>query len=128
MATITPVNPNALPRSPFFSQATIAAAGRTLYIGGQNGLGEDGTALEGAGAQTTRALENVLTILSDAGATADDVAKVTVYFVDGADLDEAIAAMGPAWPNRTAAISVIRVAGLVVPGTLVEIEAVAMLP
>ncbi len=128
MNTITPVNPDALPRSPFYSQATIAAAGRTLYVGGQNGLDETGTALEGVGAQTVRALENILTILADVGATPDDVAKLTVYLVDGADLDEAVAAMGPAWPNRTAAISVVRVAGLVVPGTLVEIEAVAALP
>ena len=128
MSTITPVNPEALPRSPFYSQATIAPAGRTLYIGGQNGLDESGNALEGVGAQTTRALENVLTILADVGATPDDVAKVTVYLVAGADLNEAVAAMGPVWPNRTAAISVVFVAGLGLPGTLVEIEAIAALP
>lgn len=40
---ITHVNPDGLYKSPAFSQAVVAEGGKTIYIGGQNGILPDGT-------------------------------------------------------------------------------------
>ena len=40
---LTHVNPDTLYKSPVFSQAILAEGGKTLYIGGQNGILPDGT-------------------------------------------------------------------------------------
>ena len=40
--TIEHLNPETLHVNPAFSQGTIASAGRTLYVGGQNGTDGEG--------------------------------------------------------------------------------------
>jgi len=40
---IVHINPDILYKSPVFSQAVLAEGGKTLYIGGQNGILSDGT-------------------------------------------------------------------------------------
>jgi 2-iminobutanoate/2-iminopropanoate deaminase len=35
---ITHINPDGLYKSPAFSQAVVAEGGKTIYIGGQNGI------------------------------------------------------------------------------------------
>ena len=40
---ITHVNPDGLYKSPAFSQAVVTEGGKTIYIGGQNGILSDGT-------------------------------------------------------------------------------------
>lgn len=65
-----------------------------------------------------------------AGAQLTDVVKWTVLCVQGTSVQEGFAAFGEAWPRGAAppAITVAFVAGLAVPGALVEIEAVAAVP
>jgi enamine deaminase RidA (YjgF/YER057c/UK114 family) len=122
------VNPASMPHHPAFSQATIAPAGRTLYIGGQNGIGPDGQVLEGLEAQTQQALRNVLTILEEAGAGPADVARLAIYLDASVDANEGFAAAAPVWGQHPTAITVLKVAGFGRPGVLVEVEAVAALP
>jgi enamine deaminase RidA (YjgF/YER057c/UK114 family) len=40
---ITHINPEGMHKNPAFSQAVVAEGGKTIYIGGQNGVGADGT-------------------------------------------------------------------------------------
>jgi enamine deaminase RidA (YjgF/YER057c/UK114 family) len=82
------------------------------------------------GAQTRQALANLRTCLEAAGASLTDVVKWTILCVDGAPLDEGFAAFGEVWPRDAPppAITFAFVAGLAVPGALVEIEAVAAVP
>ena len=40
---ITHISPDGLYKSPAFSQAVVAEGGKTIYIGGQNGILSDGT-------------------------------------------------------------------------------------
>ena len=55
--------------NPAFSQATIASAGRTLYIGGQNGTDAEGAIVsDDAGEQSAQAMRNMLAILDEVGA------------------------------------------------------------
>ncbi len=60
MRTITHINPPELHTSPAFSQGTIAEAGRTLYVGGQNGTDSQGRITGDTAAQAVRALRNDL--------------------------------------------------------------------
>ncbi|ACZ32297.1 Endoribonuclease L-PSP [Xylanimonas cellulosilytica DSM 15894] len=122
------VNPPTLYQSPVFSQGTIAPAGRTLFVGGQNGVDSDGVMASGMAAQVKQAIANVQAVLAAGGATPDDVAKLTIYLDQRVDPREAYAASVDAWGEHRCAVTAMLVAGLAVPGALVEIEAVAALP
>ncbi len=122
------VDPPSLRASPAFSQGTIAPAGRTLYVGGQNGIDASGAMAEGVVAQTAQAIANVVAVLEAAGATPDDVAKLTVHLADSVDAVEAYQASVAAWGEHRTAVTVVFVTRLGPPGALVEIDAVAALP
>lgn len=121
-----PVDPPQVPHSPAFTQGMILPAGRTLYVGGQNGIDENGTLLEGLGPQTEQALRNVLAVLAEAGTDAEHVAKLTIYLTTDVDANDAYAASAKVWQHRTA-VTVVAVP-MSRPGVLVEIEAVATVP
>ena len=115
--------------SPAFSHvAVIPPSATTIYVGGQNAVDADG-ALVGAddvAAQTTRALQNARTALEAVGATTDDVVQWTVQFVDGIDLAAAYGAIATELASDEPPLVMgTRVAGLGVPGALVEIGAIA---
>jgi len=125
---IEQVNPGSMRNNPAFSQGTIAPAGRTLYVGGQNGIDAAGSMAEGVVAQTAQAIANVVTVLQAAGATPDDVAKLTIHLADEVDAVEAYRASVAAWGEHRTAVTVVFVSRLGLPGALVEIDAVAALP
>jgi enamine deaminase RidA (YjgF/YER057c/UK114 family) len=114
-------------RSPAFAQAMIAPAGRTLYVGGQNGIDGSGALLDGLRAQTEQALRNVLTILEAAGTDADHVVKLSIFLAAGEDPTEGYAAAASVWGAHRTAITVVGVQPLR-PNVLVEIDAVATIP
>jgi enamine deaminase RidA (YjgF/YER057c/UK114 family) len=129
MTSIERIRPSGLVSSPAFSHVAIVPPGATtIYVGGQNAVDADGT-LVGAGdvaAQSTRALANVKTALAVAGATFDDVVQWTVLFVDGVDLAAGYGAVASELASdEPALVTAAVVAGLGVPGALVEIGAVA---
>ena len=125
---ITHINPDGLHKNPAFSQAVMAEGGKTIYIGGQNGILPDGTmAGDTLASQTEQALKNMMEILRTVGGSQENVVKQTIYVVKGQDIREGYAATQKAWGNFPTAISFIFVEGLGVPGALVEIEAIAVL-
>jgi len=129
MAAVTHINPEELHSSPAFSWAVRVPAGAdTIYVGGQNGVGPDG-AVVGPGMleQTRQALANLRTCLAAASAEVTDIAKWTIFYVDGADVHSGLAAFNGFWPRDAAppAIAVIKVLDVGPPGALVEIEAIA---
>lgn len=129
MAPIQRIRPQGLVSSPAFSHVAIVPPGATtIYVGGQNAVDGDG-ALIGEGdvaVQSARALENARTALAAAGATLADVVHWTVLFVDGADLAAGYGAIAAELASdEPALVTAARVAGLGVPGALVEISAVA---
>lgn len=129
MAPIQRIRPEGLVSSPAFSHVAIVPPGATtIYVGGQNAVDADG-ALVGQGdvaVQSARALENAKTALAAAGARLSDVVQWTVLFVDGADLAAGYGAIAAELASdEPALVTAARVAGLGVPGALVEISAVA---
>lgn len=127
---ITHLNPDALHRNPVFSQGTVIPAGSSIVVvGGQNGVGPDGQIVgDTIGAQTEQALRNLLAVLEEAGCRQADVAKLTIYLVEGVDLNEAFAASRSVWGDQPTAVSAMFVRGLAHPSYLVEIDALAAVP
>jgi 2-iminobutanoate/2-iminopropanoate deaminase len=120
------VNPDSLPKSPAFSQAVLVKSpAAMLYVGGQNGISADGSlAGDDIATQTEQALANVIAVLASVGASPAQVAKLTIYIVQGQDVRAGFAASQKVWGPHPTAITVLIVAGLAVPGALVEIDAV----
>ncbi|PSS45062.1 RidA family protein [Arthrobacter woluwensis] len=126
---ITILQPEGLVKSPAFSHVAIVPPGATtLYVGGQNGVDETGRVVsDDAAEQSLRAVENARVALEAAGAGLADVVQWTVLIQADADLRAAYGAIAPllaregAPPLVTAAL----VAGLGVPGALIEVSAVA---
>jgi len=73
--TVRHVNPEGMHKSPAFSQAVVVESPtKTIYIGGQNGVGPDGQVVgDTLGAQSAQAFANLATILEAEGATLADV-------------------------------------------------------
>ncbi|MBM7774814.1 enamine deaminase RidA (YjgF/YER057c/UK114 family) [Actinokineospora baliensis] len=122
-------NPAGLPRPNGYSHV-VEVTGRLLYISGQVPLTADGT-LAGTDieSQTRQVFRNIDTALASAGASMRQVAKLTYFITDTADVpairkvrDEFIDTAAPP------ASSLVQVVALVDPHFLVEIEAIAELP
>ncbi|WP_055046047.1 RidA family protein [Devosia sp. A16] len=126
------LNPQSLHASPAFTQAIIVPAGaRVLLIGGQNAVDRHGQVV-GKGdivGQARQALRNLEAVLDAAGATLEDLVKVTVVIDHSADLRAAFGAWMSLWGARSnpPTVTVLRVAGLANPDYLLEIEAQAVL-
>ncbi|MFF5626155.1 RidA family protein [Microbacterium sp. NPDC012755] len=129
MYTITLLQPDGLVVSPAFSHVAVVPPGATtIYVGGQNGVDATGAVVSAdAGEQSLRAVENARVALEAAGAGLDDVVSWTVLIQQDADLRAAYGAVASklaregAPPLVTAAL----VAGLGVPGAVIEVSAVA---
>lgn len=128
--TINHLNPKSLYRSPVFSQGTMIKPGSAIVIvGGQNGVGADGKIVgDSIVAQTEQAMRNLIAVLAEAGAGPADVAKLTIYLVEGVDVNEAFAASRSVWGDQPTAVSAMFVRALAVPGALVEVDAIAAIP
>lgn len=126
---ISLTQPEGLVVSPAFSHvAVVPPEATTVYVGGQNGVDATGSIVSAdAGEQSLRAVENARIALESVGAGLDDVISWTVLIHQDADLRAAYGAVASrlaregAPPLVTAAL----VAGLGVPGALIEVSAVA---
>ena len=110
----------------------LIATGRTLFIAGQIAWDKDARIVSPDFAtQFLQALDNVIAVVRAAGGGAEQIAKLLVFVTDLDAYREATRTIGEGWRARMGkhypAMSLVRVAGLLEPGALVEIEGVAML-
>lgn len=129
MSAIKRIRPEGLVASPAFSHVAVVPPGATtIYVGGQNAVDAAGALVgkDDVAVQSTRAFTNVKTALAAAGASIGDVVQWTVLFVDGADIAAGYGAIASELASdEPASVTAALVAGLGVPGALVEISAVA---
>ncbi|WP_369179720.1 RidA family protein [Streptomyces mutabilis] len=107
----------------------VLGTGRFVAVSGQLALDEDGKPVgEGdAEAQARQVFENLRRCLAAAGATFDDVVKLTFFVTDMAHMSAIRAARAEHIPDdRLPAASAVQVAALVRPEFLMEIEAFAV--
>jgi len=108
----------------------VMGTGTFVAVSGQLALDEDGKIVgEGdAAAQARQVFENLSRCLAAAGATFDDIVKLTYFVTDVAHLPAIRAARAAHIPDdRLPAASAVQVAALVRPEFLMEIEAFAVL-
>jgi len=111
-----------------FNMSQGIQIGDAIYVSGQIALDPEGN-LVGKGdimAQTRQALENVKTVLGAAGASMDDVVKVTVYFTDISRLRETHEIRAQYFSDPPPASTSVEIKALAFPDVLIEIEAVAV--
>lgn len=112
-----------------FSSAAWQPQGRVLHISGHVSQAPNGDTV-GIGSmekQTRQVLENIRDVLAHAGGTMDDIAKVTVFVTDVAEIATIHAVRREFFTEPYPASTLVQVAQLIDPDWLIEIEAIAVL-
>lgn len=113
-----------------YSQAWRVDSPRTvIQLAGQVAVTPDGTVLSDADfdTQARQVFRNLQTVLEEAGASFEDIVKVTVYLTDISNLQryrdiKAEFVKGPQ-PASTA----LEIKGLAVPGLMIEVDAIVIM-
>ena len=124
------IRPDGMPPTNGYSHV-VAFTGTLVMVSGQVPLDAEGRLVgrDDARAQTRQVFHNLQMALAAAGARMADLVKLTVFLTDMADLADFRAVRDEfVDPWRPPASSLVQVSGLVHPGFLIEIEAVAALP
>lgn len=127
---LRPVNP-ATALIPGISQAVIGNGGKTMYLSGHVALMPDGTVASGLEAQLKQVFENLSATLATAGASAANLARMTIYVRNfRPEQLPVIRQLRDQFinPDLPPASALIGVAELFHPDVLVEVDAVAVLP
>ena len=126
MGTRVEVNPD----WPWINNFRISQAVRvngTVYVSGQVAFGPDGEVVgeNDMAAQSRQVFDNIRAVLAAAGASMDDVVKITAFLTDLGRYSEYSTARAEAFPNNIPASTAVAAPALVKPDLLVEVEAVA---
>jgi len=131
MAELEHVRPTDLSNHPAYTHVVTSRGARHVYVSGQVAVDGEGNPV-GVGnlaAQTEQVMENLSTALAAAGATFDDVVKITTYVVDYTPemrsvIGEIRGRYLPA--ENPPASTLVGVSALAGPEWLIEIEAIAV--
>ena len=111
----------------------VEPGGHTLFVAGQIAWNEEHE-LVGKGdmsRQFVQALDNVITVVREAGGIPEEIVRMTVYVTDKTKYLDARSAIGMAWEERLGrhypAMALVEVSGLLEKGAEVEIEATAVI-
>lgn len=108
----------------------VVRAGNILFLRGQVGTDFDGNlvGLADPAAQTEQAMQNVRTLLDEAGSCLDHVCKITIYITDRAYREPVYRVVGR-WLKGVFPVSTgLIVQGLARPEWLMEIDVIAVIP
>jgi enamine deaminase RidA (YjgF/YER057c/UK114 family) len=108
--------------------SAVVKAGNTVFVSGQVAFDANGD-LVGEGdfaAQAAQTFDNVEAALRAAGATMDDMTKITTFLVNVDDYPAYAAERLKRFPENGPASSTVVVKALVLPELLIEIEAIAV--
>ena len=123
------INPEDLTKPTGYTHVVKSAAGQTIYISGQIAFDKEGKVV-GAGdfrAQTIRVFENLKSALAAAGATFDNVVKVTTFVTDMKHAPILREVRVNYFGKNAPAGTLVQVAGLVIPELMIEVEAIAVI-
>ena len=111
----------------------IAASGRLVFIAGQIGWTGQGEWKEQSFAgQFRQALQNIISVLSEAKGKPEHIVRLTWYVLDRQEYLNSLKAVGEAYRELMGkhypTMAVVQVSGLVEPEARLEIEATAVVP
>jgi enamine deaminase RidA (YjgF/YER057c/UK114 family) len=127
------INPESLGVARGYSNGVVTpAGGRLLFVAGQTARDASGAIVAGGmAAQWAQCLANVLAVVTAAGGSATNVARMTIFVTDRAAYLDNLKDIGTAWRasmgRHFPAMAVVVVSALVDDGAMVEIEATAVL-
>jgi enamine deaminase RidA (YjgF/YER057c/UK114 family) len=127
------VNPPNFPKPRGYTNGIVCNPGRMLYVAGQVAFDKDARIVSPDFAtQFLAALDNVIAVVRAAGGGTEHIVKLLAFVTDLDKYRDAQKAIGEGWRERMGsywpAMSLVKVAGLLEPGALVEIEGTAILP
>lgn len=128
MSERKPILPAGLTANPAFAPGI--QVGELLFVSGQVAQDNDGN-VTGPGdceAQARQVMSRILTIVEGAGASMQDVVKITTFLTDLNNYPAFNRVRSETFPTSPPASSTVIVAGLVRPEFLVEVEAVVLVP
>jgi len=105
----------------------VKAAG-LIYTAGVTARNADGSVPEGITEQTDSILKKLSGVLSESGATLDDVIKVNIYLTNMADFAAFNEVYRKYFPGPAPARATVGVAALALPAMCIEIEMIAADP
>jgi len=126
------INPESMAPAIGFSHAVVVEGGTLVFLAGQTALNKEGV-IEGYGIveQFEKVITNLLTALSAAGGTPDNLVKLNIYSVDPADYRANSREIGKVWQRLIGknfpAMTLVGVTRLWDAEALLEIEGVANL-
>jgi reactive intermediate/imine deaminase len=123
-----PIVPSGIAPSRYLSPGV--QVGNLLFVSGNVATDAKGN-LVGAGnceAQSRQVMANIRTIAQAAGATMQDVVKITCFLTNAANFPAYNKVRSETFPSNPPASSTVIVAALVRPEYLVEVEAVVRVP
>jgi enamine deaminase RidA (YjgF/YER057c/UK114 family) len=127
------LQPAAWPRPRGYANGVVAEGERMVFIAGQVGWNaQQRFEHHDLAGQTRQALQNIVTLLAEAGAGPEHLTRLTWYLLDKRDYLAHSAAIGAAYREvigrHFPAMSAVQVSALIEDAALVEIEATAVLP
>jgi len=127
------IMPNDFPKPRGYANGILVPQGKTLYISGQVGWDKNARIVSPDFAtQFLQTLDNVIAVVRAAGGATEHIVKLLAFVTDLDAYRAAMPAIGDGWRSRMGkyypAMSLVKVAGLLEAGALVEIEGVANLP
>lgn len=129
----TLINPASFPKPRGYTNGVVIPTGRTLHISGQIAWDKEARLVsDDFSVQFLQTLDNVITVVREAGGGVENIVKLLAFVTDLDKYRAATRSIGEGWKARMGgyypAMSLVKVAGLLEPGALVEIEGIAMLP
>jgi 2-iminobutanoate/2-iminopropanoate deaminase len=110
-----------------FSQAwRVDGAGSVIFVSGQGSISPEGQVVgDDFEAQTRQTLENLRTVLEAAGASLQDIVKLTVYLTDISNLRDFGGIKAEFIEGPQPASTALEVKALALPEMMIEVEAIA---
>jgi reactive intermediate/imine deaminase len=124
------LNPPTLSTPTGYTHVVEVTRGKTVYISGQVSLDKSGNVV-GKGdfaAQTTQVFENLKAALAAAGATFDNVVKVTMFVTEMSNIATLRTIRLKYYGKNAPASTLVQIGKLAHEDFMIEIEAIAVVP
>ena len=130
--SFTFINPESLGAPRGYSNGVLADAGRLLFIAGQVAWDQQQQIVsEDLVEQFERALDNVITVVTESGGQPEQIARLVIYVIDKAEYRSRMKEIGERYRAHMGrhfpAMVLVEVKSLLEDGAKLEIEATAVL-
>jgi len=128
--TVQYLNPPTLSVPTGYTHVVQVHSGRTVYIAGQVSFDKSGNLVgkNDFAAQATQVFENLKLALSAAGATFDNLVKVTTFVTDMSQIATLRAIRARYYGKNAPASTLVQIGKLANEELMIEIEAIAVVP